>query len=150
MNQKLKQRFKAITLIIVTMILLTNQSDVLSEGEYIVVRVVGAEYPPLTRVITEGHLTIFEFDIEIEIDNPTNSNIAASQICGPFPYPEMSTNLDDKNITAIVSVNHEWLARDFYYPPGITKRTILFGMDVMGYENPRFPMGEYRIWFNFT
>ncbi|TFG10126.1 hypothetical protein EU534_01350, partial [Candidatus Heimdallarchaeota archaeon] len=108
MNQRSKQRFKTIILITITLILLTKPLGILAEGDYIIVRVVDAEYPPLTGIFTESNQTMFEFDIQIEIENPTNSNVEASYVCAPFPYPVMSTVLDDKNITAVVSVNHEW------------------------------------------
>lgn len=145
-----KQKYIAIILISLVFLLIENKQITVANEDYLVVRVVDAEFPYLYGIYPEANHTIYEFNIELEIENPTNSTITEQFVCGPHPYPQMEAILVDDSISALVLVNHEWVAGEYSYPPGISDKNTYFGMIVENYENARFPLGEYRIWYNFT
>jgi len=144
------QKFKTMILLFVFLLLLGNGQQVLADSDQMIVRVVDAEFPYIYGISPEANNTIYEFNIDLEFENLTNSTITEEFICGPHPYPQMEAILVDESISAQVLVNHEWVAGEYSYPPGISYKTTYFGMIVENYENPRFPLGEYRIWYNFT
>jgi len=149
--KKMEKR-KIVTIALISLILLLsgNKQEVSAEEEHIIVRIIDAEFPYIYGISPEANNTIYEFNIDLEFENLTNSTIVEQFVCGPHPYPHMEVSLVDESISALVLVNHEWVAGEYSYPPGISDKTTYFGMLVENYENARFPLGEYRVWYNFT
>jgi len=122
-----------------------------SSGEdYLIVRILDAEYPPRVYISDEGHFTLFDIEMQLQIENPTQSVINGTYVCSPYPFPHLKTNLRNKSIEVSVGVVYEWLVGSFYILPGIKNETADFGMTIYHYEDEHLPLGEYEIWFDYT
>ncbi len=138
-------------MLLFTSFILSRSIQAISEEEYLIVRIVDTEYPPSIRISDEGLYTSFEFLMNLQIENPTQSGINITYVCSPVPYPHLRTNLENKSLEIMLSVMIEGtIPHNYTFQPGIVNRTHYFTMVVLSYESEQLPFGEYEIWYDFT
>ncbi len=147
MNRKLKWM---IITIVFTSFILTGSMQVFSEEEYLIVRIVNANFPPRVLINNVNHFSLFEFETQIQIENPTQSNIKVDYICSPSPFPCLQTNLENKSLSVSLAVYIEGVGGSYNIPPGITSAFAFFAFFIEPYENEYLPLGNYIFWFDYV
>jgi len=139
--------FMFISLIIVGQIQLSS-----AEEEHLIVRIVDAKYPPIFRFSEEDTFSysIFTTYLSLEIENPTSHNITITYGCGPFPFPYLRWDLEDKNIELEHVFVIEWVEGTNDIPPGVRSKTYPIEILVFNYQEETLPRGEYTVWFDYT
>ncbi|MCG3222211.1 MAG: hypothetical protein H7641_12605 [Candidatus Heimdallarchaeota archaeon] len=120
-----------------------------AEQDYLIVRVLDAEYPPSVYIAESNPYTLFEFEIEFQIENPTQSIIECPVRCSPVPSPYLKTTLQNTSITVYHSVSFYFSYGNFSIHPGIYNKSEFLVFTVCPYQNNSLPLGEYEVWFDF-
>ena len=121
-----------------------------AEDEYLIVRIVDADYPPSVKVQEDKHRTTFTFFIDYQTENPTSSPINVTYVCGPYPFPYLRTNLRDKSLKATHIFSVQWPAGETSIQPGFRNDSQYLSFRVENYVNESLPLGTYEIWFDYT
>ncbi|NPD87574.1 MAG: hypothetical protein HGN29_02555 [Asgard group archaeon] len=121
-----------------------------AEEEYLIVRVLDAEYPPRVRASEQGDYTLFSFTLQIQIENPTQSVIQGPYVCSPIPFPRLQTNLENKSLEVSATMVLEGTVGNLSIQPGNRNESKYFGIHVENYVNESLPLGVYELWFDFT
>ena len=121
-----------------------------AEEDYLIVRVVDADYPPSVKVQEDKHRTTFTFFIDYQTENPTSSPINVTYVCGPYPFPYLRTNLRDKSLKATHIFSVQWPAGETSIQPGFRNDSQYLSFRVENYVNESLPLGTYEIWFDYT
>ncbi len=150
MKELINRRIKAMILISLSLLFLGSKTEMLAEGEYIIVRIVDVDYPPEVDIEAEYNLTFFAFILYYEIENPTQTPIYMDYLCSPFPFPWLETSLENDSITARIGMGIEWVSGNYEYPPGVYEGSYEFNIELEPYVNSRLPKGDYTLWLNFT
>jgi hypothetical protein len=150
MKKEDRRKLRNIILISTVLLVLGNSQGIMAEEDYLIVRIVKADYPPDIYVDEEYNLTFFAFTVYYEIENPTQSTIYMDYICSPIPFPWLETNLVNKNISASIGLGVEWVGGTYGYSPGIHEGNYDFTIEFEPYASEILPQGEYFLWFNFT
>ncbi len=146
-----KQKVKTILLISTVLLLMGNKQEVIAEEEYLIVRIVDAEYPPSVYVFTGWNYTGFSLRFYMEVENPTQSEINITYWCSPLPFPHLRTNLENESLEATISTQYEWsYPQNYSMPPGIEQRSHPAAIIIFNYEETQLPLGEYEIWYDYT
>ncbi|MCG3217076.1 MAG: hypothetical protein KAS63_10145 [Candidatus Heimdallarchaeota archaeon] len=121
-----------------------------AEDEYLIVRIVDADYPPSVKVQEDKHRTTFTFFIDYQTENPTSSPINVTYVCGPYPFPYLRTNLRDKSLKATHIFSVQWPAGETSIQPGFRNDSQYLSFRVENYVNESLPLGTYELWFDYT
>ena len=121
-----------------------------AEEDYLIVRVVDADYPPSVKVQEDKHRTTFTFFIDYQTENPTSSPINVTYVCGPYPFPYLRTNLRDKSLKATHIFSVQWPAGETSIQPGFRNDSQYLSFRVENYVNESLPLGTYEMWFDYT
>ena len=121
-----------------------------AEEDYLVVRVVDANYPLKMRVFDDDNYTRFGITLDYQIENPTQSSIKVTYVCGPFPFPRFKTNLLNKSLEVEQLFIVEWIAGEHFINPGIRNKSQAFAFEISGHENKSLPRGNYEFWLDYT
>ena len=123
----------------------------MAEDQYLIVRIVDADFPPSVTIFTDGNYTGFSLRFYMEIENPTSSNIDITYWCSPLPYPHLKANLENQSLeTTITSIIEPLAPKNYSMPPGIEERSHPSAIIVFDYEEGQLPLGEYEIWYDYT
>ncbi len=144
-----KKKWLIITLLSISFIL-HGSVQVQSDEENLVIRVVDASFPPETSIFEDENYSAFGFDISLQIENPTSSDIIVYYACGPYPFPYLEANLVDDSLEAELLFIIEWVEGSYSITPGIHDDFYRFVIIVDQYVNEYPPLGEYIIWFDYT
>ncbi|MHA1397677.1 MAG: hypothetical protein ACTSSF_08230 [Candidatus Heimdallarchaeaceae archaeon] len=124
--------------------------QIYAEEEHLIVRIIDAEYPPDILMFNDSYQTLFEFRVQLQIENPTQSIIQGVYVCSPFPFPHLKANLENSSLNIELDVLFEWPIGNFSIPPGTENRSAYLDFWISPYQNQHLPTGEYEIWFDFT
>ncbi len=147
MFQSLKRKIIAF---LFSSLILLGHINLCSGEEHLVVRIVDAEYPPYVRIYENENYTIFSIDVDLQIENPTESTFNLTFICSPIPYPHLESNLINKSLEVGTTILYEWIAGEGIIPPGTKNQSYDFTILIADYENKQLPLGEYTLWFDYT
>ncbi len=152
MNQKLV--LGIIIPLLLGLVFCTAIPPVLSEEEYLIVRIMDADFPPSVGFHEEDsyNFTIFGTYVYLEYENPTSHDITGTYGCSPIPFPHLETNLENKSIELELVFIYEWPAGSLIITPGVHKKSFPFEMLILNYPEGKktLPLGEYTLWFDFT
>ncbi|NPD89044.1 MAG: hypothetical protein HGN29_09975 [Asgard group archaeon] len=140
---------KVILLAIVSLIVLAPIRST-AEDEYLIVRIMDADYPIRANMHEDENLTGFTVTMDIQIENPSSSPIIVPFVCAPFPFPYLRTNLRDKSLKVFQSIYIEWVAGEYAVQSGIKNETYKFYFEIDNYVNDSLPIGNYKMWFDYT
>ena len=121
-----------------------------AEGEYLIVRIVDAEYPPTINVLKEQRITHYSFNIDYQIENPTQSNITIFHNCSILPIPNLEANLKDKSLKVEKLIGYHCHAYKEVMYPGIKNLSSKVEFIVTPYTKENLPKGEYKIWMDYV
>lgn len=121
-----------------------------AEDEYLVVRIVDADYPPETYVHKDKDNTGFIINVHYQVENPTSSPIIIPYSCGPYPFPYIRINLRDKSLRVIRHYLIEWVAGETTLQPGYRNGSYMIYFVIENYVNESLPLGNYKFWFDYT
>jgi len=147
MFQSLKKKIFAF---LFSSLILIGHINLCSGEEHLVVRIVDAEYPPNVRIYENGNYTLFSFDVDLQIENPTESTFNFTFVCTPIPFPHLESDLINKSLETETTVLYEWVAGEGLIPPGTKNQSYDFTILITNYENEQLPSGEYTLWFDYT
>ncbi|TFG11075.1 hypothetical protein EU534_00135 [Candidatus Heimdallarchaeota archaeon] len=154
MYENTTKKIIAILLICTIFLVSRNELSVCGEEEdYLITRIVHADTPTTFFFEHSSYIyTIFEFPLIIEIENPTSNNITVTYGCGPFPFPQLTTNLVDKSMEVFLVFSIEWSTGTYNLVPGVKRDDFSFEMMIYNYpeEKETLPVGVYELWFDFT
>jgi hypothetical protein len=136
------------TIIIFIIILPAIQTS--AESEYLITRIVEADYPPRIRIDEEWNYTRFGFDIVYQIENPSQSDITIVYFSDPYPFPRLSTKLENKSLSVQQAFILETISGESTVHPGIKNETYIFYFEVDNYLNENLPVGRYELWLDYT
>ena len=117
---------------------------------YLITRIIDAEFPPTIKVVEKTRVTGFSFNLEYQVENPTQSNITIPLGCDVYPYPWLKVNLQDKSLEAVVLVDYNWIIWNKNITPGVSNYSYELVIVVREYVKDKLPKGEYTIWFDYT
>ena len=117
---------------------------------YLITRIIDAEFPPTIKVVEKTRVTGFSFNLEYQVENPTQSNITIPLGCDVYPYPWLKVNLQDKSLEAVVLVDYNWIIWNKNITPGVSNFSYELVIVVREYVKDKLPKGEYTIWFDYT
>ncbi|MHA1954913.1 MAG: hypothetical protein ACW96U_13305 [Candidatus Heimdallarchaeaceae archaeon] len=135
-------------MIISTMILPVFQIS--ADSDHLITRIVDADYPPRIRIDEEWNYTRFGFDIVYQIENPTQSDITIVYFSDPYPFPRLTTNLENKSLSVQQAFILETISGESIIHPGIKNETYIFYFEVDNYLNENLPVGRYDLWLDYT
>ncbi len=121
-----------------------------TEEDYLIVRIVGAKYPPSVALHKDDNSTSFQFDLKFQTINPTSSEITIPFVCTPLPFPYLRVNLRDKSLEVKLRFWVQWIAGDITIPPGFRNQSYSLSFEVFDYVNRSLPLGTYEMWFDYT
>jgi hypothetical protein len=121
-----------------------------SADNNLIVRVVDASFPPSMNVDEQWNLTLFGFDINYQIENPTQSSIIIDYVCAPYPFPRLKTNLVNKSLEVYQFFIVEWVMGQSIVHPGIRYETYPCYFEIYYHLNNSLPLGRYEWWFDYT
>ncbi len=150
MNNKIKQISISVVIIISLITLIVVPAEMESLEESLIVSIIDATYPPLARESDDTNETYFQIDLVYQVENPTGHDVPVDYVCGPYPFPYLRTNLENKNIVVYHGFVIEWVSGISVKPPGIYNKTYPFLIIVKDYNEETLPVGEYSLWFDFT
>ncbi|NPD87774.1 MAG: hypothetical protein HGN29_03575, partial [Asgard group archaeon] len=100
-------RWKAISLLLISSVMLVP-IQIYAEDNYLISRIIDAEYPPNAQVQTDRQHTSFKFTLEQQTVNPTSSPITIPYVCSPLPFPYLRTNLRNKSLIVKHEFTFQW------------------------------------------
>ena len=127
---KLK-KINTVVLFSLFIILMWHYYTILADNDYLIVRIVDADYPPEIYIHEELNFTLFAFTVYYQIENPTQSTIYVDYICSPIPFPWLEANLIDDNITANLGFGVEWVGGSYECTPGIYEGSYAFTIEIV-------------------
>lgn len=148
MKRHEKRKIMTIIHICITLFLLGYNQEVIAEEDFLIVRVVAADYPVDSRV--DSDFSSFELSVSLEIENPFPSSVRVDYECAPCPFPYMEINLVNEELNWTPLLIIEGASGVTYIPTGITEEDALVAFKISGYRNTQLPLGEYRFWWNYT
>ncbi|MCG3220197.1 MAG: hypothetical protein H7641_02355 [Candidatus Heimdallarchaeota archaeon] len=143
-------KWKVFALLLIYSLLIVFFQVSAEEEEYLIVRIVDAEYPPRVYIREERNYTGYTFTVVYQIENPTSLPITIPYVCGPYPFPYLRTNLRDKSLRVFLGFIIEWVAGETIIQPGFREDSYKFGFEIENYFNESLPLGNYKMWFDFT
>ncbi|MHA2308702.1 MAG: hypothetical protein ACXABJ_05455 [Candidatus Heimdallarchaeaceae archaeon] len=146
---KFKETF-LIVILFLTSLFISKPIEISAEENYLITRIIDAEFPPTIKVVEKTSVTGFSFNIDYQVVNPTQSNITISMGCDLYPYPHLDVNLKDKSLEVGLLVNYNWIVWQTDIPPGVWNDSYKFEFIVKEYVKAKLPKGNYTIWFDFT
>jgi hypothetical protein len=131
-------------------LIIISPFQISAEEDYLIVRVIDADYPPSRAIYEELNLTTFSFTLDYQVENPTHSHIEVTYLCAPFPFPRLKANLLNKSLEVRQLFIVEWVMGEYIIAPGLKNDRYIFAFDIIGYKNRSLPQGKYELWFDFT
>ncbi len=145
---KRKLKWMIIT-ILFSSLFFTGSLQVFSYEEYLVVSVLDANYPPVYIINSVNHFTFVQFEIQIQIENPTQFNIRVNYTCSLIPFPCFLVNFENKSLYAIPALFIEWVAGSYNVPSGLSTKISYITFYIHNYEKEILPLGNYTFWFDY-
>lgn len=149
MNMRRKVKNKLILILIISTIIIPIYIG-FAEDDYIIIRVVDANYPPKMRVNEEENYTRFGLDLHYQIENPTQSPVNVTYSCAPYPFPLMNIKLRNKSLEVKQLFIVEWVFGNKLINPGIRNNSIAIAFEIYGHTNLSLPQGNYEFWLDYT
>jgi hypothetical protein len=140
-------RWKLIVLLLFSSIF-TIPFQISAEEEYLIVRIIDAEYPPRSSVHKDENWTGFTFKITYQIENPTPSPIVISFVCGPYPFPYLRTKLQNSSLRVEQGIIIEWVLGEHSILPGRKNESYKFYFAIENHVSDSLPIGTYEMWFD--
>ena len=106
--------------------------------------------PPTAGIRESRNYTIYIIDLVYQVENPTSDTIPVDYVCGPYPFPYLRTNLENKSIDISLGFLIEWVEGSSVIPPGIRNNTFPFAIIIEDYKEETLPVGEYSLWSDYT
>jgi hypothetical protein len=143
-------RLLLIVSILLASFFVSRPTEISGQENYLITRILDAEYPPKINVVEKTRVTVFSFNIDYQVENPTQSNFTISLGCDIYPYPHLDVNLKDKSLEVGLLVNRNWIVWERNITPGVSNDSYKFEFIVIDYVKDKLPKGEYTVWFDFT
>jgi hypothetical protein len=125
-------------------------TEVSADEVFVIIRIMDAQYPPTMNIYEDWNITRFGFNIEYQIENPTDTNVTISFLCAPFPFPRLQTRLVNKSLSVQQAFFVEWVAGEYTLRPGILNESYEFYFEVENHLKKSLPLGTYKIWFDYS
>ena len=142
-------KWEIVVLLLISFITLVPNRT-FAEEEYLIIRIVDADYPPETYVHKDKDNTGFIINVHYQVENPTSSPIIIPYSCGPYPFPYIRINLRDKSLRVIRHYLIEWVAGETTLQPGYRNGSYMIYFVIENYVNESLPLGNYKFWFDYT
>lgn len=150
MNKRIKQLSFSVVLVISLLSLISIPAAIDSLDESLIVSIIDANYPPFASIHEDDDVTFYGIDLVYQVENPTDNDVRVDTWCSPFPFPHLSTNLENESIVIYCVMVLEWPVGTYYIPPGIRNDTFYFEILAENYLEETLPIGEYSLWFDYT
>ena len=121
-----------------------------AEEDYLIIRIIDAEFPPEMNVIKKKSFTYFSFNIDYQIENPTQSNFTIFHKCSILPFPHLEDNLKDKSLKVERLIGYHCHIYTEVMYPGIKNLSCKVEFIVTPYTKENLPKGEYEIWLDYV
>jgi len=143
------QRTKAVLIFSILVTLLVNKPSVKAEENHLIVSIVDAKYPPLIVTDDINNFTLFSFEFQVQIENPTLSNIQVNYTNSLTPFPCHNISLENETLVVSAYFIIEWVAGSFYISPGTIEKKIHSTIKIDNYVQEYLPEGDYSFWFDY-
>jgi hypothetical protein len=144
--RRLKWNF---VILIQLFIIIFTPIETLAEEDHLITRILEADYPPDVYVATKNPVTLFEFKVGIQIENPTQSDVEVNFVCTPLPFPQVNTTLKNNTLTVSQDAVFEWVVGEYFLPPGKIDMSASIAFWIEPYQNTSLPLGVYEFWFDY-
>jgi len=99
--------------------------------------------------ISNENATMFAFNIDVEIENPSNNTIFMWCDGGHCPYPFVNMSLTLNHTVEIFYGGHYGIF-NISFPIGVLKHNRPFWISIYEYNSTKLPMGNYIFWYEFS